>query len=843
MDTPIIVAAFAGLLVVISLLQPLARRLGLAPSVLLAGVGTLIGLLAAFLLYTPTTDAFNELAMVFVNLPFDSQKILYIFLPVLLFQSTLTLDVRRIFEDIGAILVMAVVAVVVATAFIGLALYPLAGVPLVACLLLGAIVATTDPVAVVAIFRDIGAPARLGRLVEGESLLNDAAAIVLFVLLLGMLTSQQTPDAVEAVVTFLRSFAGGIVVGALFARLFVMLLPLMREQKLAQVTLSLALPYLVYVVSEQSADVSAVVAVVAAGIVFNLYGPARVAPAAWSYLHDVWEQIAFWASSLIFVLASILIPELLAGFKLLDILLLVVLIVAALAARAVVIFGLLPVLGVLRIGEAVSNRYKTVILWGGMRGAVTLTLALSVTEHPSLSEDVQHFIAVLATGFVLFTLLVYGTTLKRLIRALKLNTLTPLDIAMRKQFLALALSDVREAVDDAARDYNIAPEVAEKLSTNYSSQASTAVEDNVLAEEIMDRERVVLGLVALADRERVLILRHFHEGTVSNRTIASHLTLAGRIADQTRSKGRVGYNRAARSALAYGPTFRFAQWLQRHLKIDGLLSVMVADRFERLLIGRIVIKELIEFNDERIRPLLGERVAGILHETLAIRREDNLRGLEGLQLQYPDYAQALEYEFLRRTGLRLEEQAYSEAFTQKLIGSELYNDLQRSVSTARDRTRVRPRLDLGLKTRDLVDGHPLFADLPDTRREAIARLMRPYFAVPGETLIRKGEKGDAAYFISSGAVEVRTPHGPLRLGRGDVFGEMALLSGKPRTADVAALGYCQLLVLGAGDFRALMKQSPDIAENMARIARQREEMNVPDATSEHVPPAALDVAP
>ena len=422
METPLITGAFALLLITISLLQPLARRLGLAPSVLIAMVGTLIGILATYLLYGADATVLDPIASVFVDPPFNSEMILYIFLPVLLFQTALTLDVRRMMEDVGAILVMAVVAVFVATAFIGFLLHPLAsfanvaGASLLACLLLGAIVATTDPVAVVAIFRDIGAPARLGRIVEGESLLNDAAAIVIFVILLEMLTGHQTMTAADAAIAFVRSFAGGIVAGALLARLAVALLPIMRDLPLAQVTLSLALPYGTYVLSDQLVDVSAVVAVVTAGTVFNLLGPARIQPTNWQFLHAVWEQVAFWAASLIFLLAAILVPRFVQGFTPIDILFLLVVIAAAFAARAIVIFGLLPVLSRLGAGQAVSNRYKTVMLWGGMRGAVTLTLALSVSEHVGLDKDVSSFITKLATGFVLFTLLVYGTSLKPLIR-------------------------------------------------------------------------------------------------------------------------------------------------------------------------------------------------------------------------------------------------------------------------------------------------------------------------------------------------------------------------------------------------------------------------------------------
>ncbi|MTI42772.1 sodium/proton antiporter (CPA1 family) [Roseibium hamelinense] len=845
METPIVIGSFAGLLIIISLLQPLARRFGVAPSVLLAMVGTLIGVVSTYLLYTPDTNAFNAVALVFVDPPLDAEMILYIFLPILLFQTTLTLDVRRIFEDIAPILLMAVVAVLVATAFIGFALYPLSSVPLVACLLLGAIVATTDPVAVVAIFRDIGAPARLGRIVEGESLLNDAAAIVLFVILLGILTGQQEPDAAQATMAFFRSFLGGVIVGAICARIGVMMLPIMRDLPLAQVTLSLALPYGIYVFSDQFADVSAVVAVVSAGILFNLYGPARIAPESWEFLHDVWEQIAFWASSLIFILAAVLIPKLVNGFTPIDILLLAVLVAAAFAARAVVIFGLLPVLSLIKAGQSVSHKYKTVMLWGGMRGAVTLTLALSVSEHPSLAQDVSEYVAKLSTAFVLFTLLVYGISLKPLIKLLGLDQLSPRDQAIRSQFLALALSDVKQGVENAAEAYHIEPRITERVTRDYDTRAASALEETAALEELKDKDRVTLGLIALADRERQLVLDHFHEKTIASRAVSLHLTVTGRISDLTRSEGRVGYNRASRMPLKFSRGFRLAQWLQRRLKIKRPLATLLADRFEFLLVCRIMAGELIEFNRTRIRPLVGERVGDILHDTLCARRDDIHKAIEALRLQYPDYADALETLFLRKTGLRLEETAYAEAREQTLIGAELHNDLSRDIDRVRAQTYRRPNLDLGLKTRDLVASHPLFEGLSAKRKKMIMKKIRPYFATPGEKLINRGDRGDAAYFIASGAVEVRLPNQTIRLGRGDIFGEIALLTGARRTADVIALGYCQLLRLKANDFRELMKKAPDIKQRVKEVSKMRQAVtdNIADVVDSHREPEAAATKP
>src|SRR5579875_2330012 len=212
MDLQLFLLLIAALLLVISLVQPLAVRLGLSPSVLLAVVGIGMGLASVLVLHSHFVD----------ELPIDSKVFLDVFLPILLFQSALTIEVHQIIEDAAPILLLAVVAVLVATFVIGFALIPLAAtahVSAVACLMLGSIVATTDPVAVISIFRDVGAPSRLSRLVEGESLLNDAAAITLFTLLLDILVNHHAAHAGEASLTFMRNFAGGIAAGYAGARL------------------------------------------------------------------------------------------------------------------------------------------------------------------------------------------------------------------------------------------------------------------------------------------------------------------------------------------------------------------------------------------------------------------------------------------------------------------------------------------------------------------------------------------------------------------------------------------------------------------------------------------------
>src|SRR5215472_6261763 len=255
----------AGFLALVSLVQPVAERLRLPYAVLLAMVGVAVGALSSFLLYTPDITLFDDIVGPIVHLPFSASIFLTVFLPVLLFHAALMIDIREIAEDAAPILILAIVAVFAAAAAIGYSLNLLAGVPLVAALLLGSIVATTDPAAVVAILREVGAPPRLTRLLEGESLLNDAAAIVLFTVLVGMMTGGTKVQIVAGAEHFFVAFLGGIVLGVVGGRLYGAVLPLLGGSRMSGVTLAVALPYLVYILGEEC-WVSGVVAVAAAGL-------------------------------------------------------------------------------------------------------------------------------------------------------------------------------------------------------------------------------------------------------------------------------------------------------------------------------------------------------------------------------------------------------------------------------------------------------------------------------------------------------------------------------------------------------------------------------------------------
>lgn len=822
MDVVSLVGIVAALFIVISLSEPLAEWSRLPFTVVLAILGTFIGTVATYLVQHgpavsdigPAVDAFE--------FGIRANIFLYVLLPTLLFQVSLGLNLRRMAEDWVPILVMAVVAVVVATFAIGLALLPFTTMSMVACLLLGSIVATTDPSAVVSIFRSIAAPQRLARIVEGESLLNDAAAIALFGFFLTfVMLGVPNPTLQDALVGFPTLIFGGLAVGWVLARLCLAVLSRLGRFPLAQISLSVALPYVAYLVADQAFAASGVIAVVMAGMTLNYLGPGRMSPTNWTNLREVWDVLAHWAGALIFLLAALLVPRLLGDLRLHDLLLIAIVVVAATAARVFMLYGVLPLLTLLRLSPEVEPPYRVAILWGGLRGAVTLALALAVSENFRVPAEVKREVGILATGFTLFTLLVQGTTLRRVISYLGLDKLAPLDRALSNQVIAVALQTVREEVAETAKNHELTREIVRSEAKRFAERLDGAVARAEAADDIPDRDRITLGLIALAGRERDMILDAFREQLISTRLAEKMLSDAGRLIERTRTGGRNEYRAAGRMSLAQGRDYRFANVLHNRLRLSGLLARLTADRFEILLNQRLILRDLHGHIDGKIRRIHGRRVADLLHELLKRREEETQSALEGLRLQYPGYAEEIERRFLRRTSLRLEEREYDVLFADGLIGNELHTTLKQELAGIRREVEKRPPLDLAVQKSELVRQFPLFAAMDEKSRKQLARALRTRYVQPGEVLMRKGDPPREVCFIASGAVAFETAGQKFRLGRGEMFGQLSLLSRQTRRTQATAISHLTLLTLDETRFRRLLHRNQAVRAAVIDSAKKR----------------------
>jgi CPA1 family monovalent cation:H+ antiporter len=821
MEPVSIVAAVAGLFLIIGLAEPVADRLRLPFTVVLAVIGALIGIAAVLAGETLADPAASE-ALGLLAAPVRSDLLLFVFLPTLLFQVALGLNLRRMLDDWVPILVLAVVAVIVATLAVGLALVPVTGIAPVACLLIGAIVSTTDPSAVVTIFRSIGAPQRLARIVEGESLLNDAAAIALFGFFLTFVMSGvPDPTPRDILVGFPWLLIGGAVAGWALARAWVGVIGLLGRFPAAQVSLSVALPYVAYLMAERGVGVSGVIAVVVAGLTLNLTGPGRLSPAVWTYLRGVWDMLAHWAGALIFLLAALIIPRLMAEARLADIGLVLVVVLAATAARVLVLSGMLPVLAWLRLSPRVERPYRLASLWGGLRGAVTLVLALAVTENPQVAPEVKRLVGILATGFTLFTLFVQGTTLRLVIRALGLDRLAPLDTALANQVIAVALQSVREQVATTAQEQALGKDLVRAEAKRFAERLDRAVEDADRGEGISDRDRITLGLVALAGREREMILEKFREQVISTRVVDVMLSDADRLIEATRAGGRNAYRQAGRRSLGTGRRARLAVVLHNRLGISGPLGRLTADRFETLIDQRMILHALHDFIDGRILRIHGRRVAELLHELLSRREEEVDSALQGLRLQFPGYAEELERRYIRRAALRYEDSEYDALREDGLIGPELHARLKARIGAERARLEERIALDLAVQKAELVRQFPLFADMDAAQLRRLERALKTRHVDPGTIVQRRGDTMRRVHFIASGAVEVEVAGHKTRLGRGEMFGQIAMLTKGRIRPQVTAITHSTLLTLDEGTFRRLLARHATLREAVVESARRR----------------------
>ena len=821
------VFGLTGLLALATLLVPLAVRANIAFSIALALAGIALGLIGDTVGTLGLGGPLGDFLTTIARFDLSSEAFILIFLPALLFETAVAIDVRRLIDDLVPILLLAVVAVLVSTFAVGLALGTVTDIGLMACLLLAAIVSTTDPIAVVAIFRDLGVPHRLSLLVEGESLFNDAAAISLFALFLGMLTGERQADGLEGVLSFLRGFAGGLVVGYAAGRLVCWVFGALRGQRFAEITVTVAAAYLSFIVGEHYLHVSGVVTVVTLALVISYYGRTHVSAETWSSLVDVWQQVGYWASALIFLLATMRVPAMLAGMSAGDLGLLAVLIISALGARALVLFGLFPGLTAIGWAEPVAKPLRLVVLWGGLRGAISLALALAVVENPKVAPEVKSFVSVLCTGFVLFTLFVNAPLLRPLIRVLGMDRLSPADMALRSRALASAVGVVRQKVTDAAAGYGIDRALATELAETYTERLGVAEAELAGQLALTCAEETRSGLAMLADREQSIYMRHYREGIISGGITRALLAAAARLQDGVKTDGVTGYVAAHESSLAFPLGFRAAQAVQRRLGMEAPLARAIANRFEILLMLQTAVGELADQAARTLPAVIGPEASAEVTAVVAARLDAIDKALAALRLQYPDFARALQQQYLERAVLRIEENEYRRLRAEAVIGHEVFNDLMADLHLRASRLARRPPINLHLEPEAMVARVPAFGELSPSELRQICRLLRPVLVVPGETIVRKGAMGDAMYFISSGAVEVGLPPKPVRLGSGDYFGEMALISGAVRTADIAALGFCSLLVLRADDFHALLAASLHLRDHILETARRRASETLP----------------
>lgn len=338
----------------------------------------------------------------------DPSFLLFLLLPPLLFDAAFRLDVAELRGLLEPVVFLAVPGTLITALVVGVIVAVVLHLPLPIGLLFGSVVAATDPVAVVAVFRQLGVSGRLSVIAEAESLLNDGVSITLYTVLLGVAlgaASSLPMDVALFAKEAVGGFAAGCVLGLVFSRLTGLI-----DDHLQEMVLSMVLAYGSYLVAS-GLGVSGALASVAAGLIHGSYGRSvGMSETTRQHLDELWEFLGFLANGVLFLQVGFTVSPLALAQQARPVL---VAVVSVLLARAAVM-AIPPTL--LRPRLRTSNAERTVLLWGGLRGALTIALALALP----IQTPFRDLLVAMAFGVVLFTLVAQGASLSWVVRRLGL---------------------------------------------------------------------------------------------------------------------------------------------------------------------------------------------------------------------------------------------------------------------------------------------------------------------------------------------------------------------------------------------------------------------------------------
>ena len=798
------------LLTIATLAAGLLRNFSIPYTVLLVVIGMMLSELS--LLWEPLSEL-HEFTL-------TPELVFFIFLPALIFESGLNLNTRQLLKDLAPVLTLAVPALLISTTLVGFGLWWLLDLELTVALLFGALISATDPVAVVALFKELGAPLRLNVLVEGESLLNDATAIVVFGILLEMVVEGSPVTlgtSFAALLEFIRVFVGGALLGVLLGLVVSEMLSRLHSGVSAILTMSVVTAYGSFILGEHSLHVSGVMATVAAAVTLSVYGLTRITVDVRPVLTETWEFVALVANSMLFLLVGLSINSHILLTHVGEIL---VVVMVVLLARAATVYPLVPLTTRLFALPRVSLAERHIMWWGGLKGGLAIAIVLSISE--TMPE--RDLLINLTLGVVLFTLMVNAWTIRPLMYRLKLDRLSEDEQAELEQGLRHAQGRAFKRLQLYRQLGIISQPLQHKLEKNIDHSFS-AVTPHLSASQL--RSKVYL----LAVRTEFEVIEELYQtGLISQYTL---LDIRNRLnLDREKHRAR-GLAPAPVSVEQPGSLFeRFERWILRELRekdwATGWLSHYQRLRANQLIqrnIAGVIMCHAVTETLSTQPDLDTEAVADVL-ELYRQRLERRRERLDHLRKDFADFYDALERELFTRASLLTARLDAEQAFHQGEINVKAYHRIisivqqaLHSIKTASD--------DNNHPLLKSIEAIPLFRGLSKPALEMLAQHAHMVTFLDGDIIIGEGEKGDALYSIEQGSAQATHQKGQSaaevlgELGPGDIFGEMALLGDHVRTATVTATSAITLLRLMRRDVLKVAEQQHEIRQRLEQERDQR----------------------
>ena len=804
-----VILVVMGLLTVAMIAAAICKNIPVPYTVFLVILGIILG---SFARQIPGLHVLLEFQL-------TPDLVLFLFLPALIFESAINLDARLLMKDIIPVLILAIPALLISAGIVGVGLWMIQDFNIFHALLFGALISATDPVAVIALFKELGAPQRLTILVEGESLLNDATAIVVFNIILGLAITGQfaASDIGLAILEFFRVFFGGLFVGAIIGIVLSELLYRIKAGMSSYLIMSIVLAYSSFAIAEHILHVSGVMAVVSAAIALGFLGVARIPQSERETVDETWDVIVLICNSLLFLLVglSVDISQL---FSHLDSILIAIVLV--LASRAAGIYSMVPATIKMFKLPHVTMGERHIMWWGGLKGGLAIAIVLSIP----LDMPGRDSILYITLGVVLFSLLVNASTIRPLMHKLGFDKFTGEEVAELKHGL-IQSQQYAEDILESFHKANLISSSTQQLIQKKTQQIFNINQDE--SDSYIETRHAYITALRIEMQELkhlydIGFLQYYTYLTIKNALQRDRESWSsdqrGDIEEETEEKPnpflrlenalirQMREHDFTASILARYQYLRFSQSLQRD--IAGILIC------EKVIEHLNVIED---FETDLKKDVIDK------YKKRSMRRKQRL---EKVAEDFPDFYLRFETRLFAKVALVAAEFFTEEALHNGEIGSKVFTNIERRITEAIDA--LQPISDPApkLKPHELIGMVPLLNGLSINLLENLSKHAKAMTFLPGDKVIGEGEKGDSLYIITHGLVSVyKDKHEDEPLGElrdGDFFGEMALLDTQVRTANVKAVRPTTLLRLTRKDVLSMADNEPELKARLEEISSARQ---------------------
>ncbi|KAL5554424.1 hypothetical protein UlMin_041825 [Ulmus minor] len=758
----------------------------------------------------------------------DPDLLLAVFLPALLFESSFSMEVHQIKRCIAQMIILAGPGVLISTFCLGAALkltFPYDW-SWKTSLLLGGLLSATDPVAVVALLKDLGASKKLSTIIEGESLMNDGTAIVVYQLFFQMVLGKSFNW--EAVLKFLAQVSlGAVGIGLAYGIVSVLWLRFIFNDTVIEITLTLAVSYVAYFTAQEGADVSGVLTVMTLGMFYAAAARTAFKGDGQQSLHHFWEMVAYIANTLIFVLSGVVIAEgILEGNDTLrngnSWAYLVLLYVYVQVSRLIVVGVLFPFLRY--FGYGLDWKEASILVWSGLRGAVALSLSLSVkgtSDSSSLLSPETGTLFVFFTGGIVFlTLIVNGSTTQFILHLLDMDKLSAAKRRVLEYTKYEMLNKALEAFGDLGEDEELGPADWPTVK-RYIATLNDVEGERVHPHNASDSDNN-LDLMNLKDI-RVRLLNGVQaaywgmldEGRITQftanllmRSVDEALDLVSNepLCDWKGLKARVHFP-------------NYYKFLQRSICPQKLVTYFTVERLESACYICASFLRAHRIARQQLHDFIGDSdVASIVINESEAEGEEAITFLEDVRVTFPQVLRVLKTRQVTYSVLNHLSDYVQNLEKVGLLEEKEMIHLHDAVQTDLKKLLRNPPLVKIPKIKDMISVHPLMGALPASVREPLEGSTKESMKLRGVTLYKEGSKPNGIWLISNGVVKwtsksIKNKHSlHPTFAHGSTLGLYEVLTGKPYICDMITDSVALCFFIETDNILSALRSDPSVED-------------------------------